>query len=477
MPVESFSSWHAENAPIWERCRAAVRGSDAVKGAGEAFLPKPSGMDEAEYDAYVQRALYFNAAQRTHDGLVGMVMGRPAFEEIPAGLSEAIDYIDGRGSRLEDFARFAVSETLEVGGGLCVVDHPERPEGIVTAAQERAAGLRPRAMWYPLESVMEYRLGIIAGNEELVFLKLWEHYEQLEDEWTVKSKPQVRVYDMFEGRVRVRLFRQAESGFWTLYSEAYPAGRSGQGLTYIPAVFFGPISNEPGKPPLLDLIDINLAHYRNSADLEHALHFTGLPTAYASGVRPEEVDEGLKLGSSVGYAFEDAQAKIQFASFGADGLGALKQAMDDKVQQMAALGARMLVPEAAQPESGQALAIRRAGENSALAKLADSVSRSVVLVLETMAEWMGVTGEISYSLNTDFLPGNLTGNELTALVASWQAGALTSPELFEQLKHGGIIRDDKTYEEHEAEADMLDESLGAAPAGATVQRTREQVNV
>ena len=437
------------------RCRAAVAGSDAVRALGAAILPRPGGMIDAEYAGYAGRALYMNATQRTHDSLVGLVMQKPAQSEMPPRLAELASYIDGRGSRLEDFARIAVSEVLEVGGWLAVVDHPERPEGVLTAAQERALGLRPVVSYYARESVLEARTGFVNGNEEFTFLKLAETWIEDEDEWTQKEREAVRVYDMFEGRVRVRVFRKGDAG-WALYTEAFPTGRNGQGLRYIPAVAFGPESNKFGKPPLLDLIDVNLAHYRNSADLEHALHFTGLPTPYASGVDPSSLPS-LTLGSSVGYVFEGENAKIQFASYGADGLGALKDAMADKVQMMAALGARMLATESRQAESGEALAIKRGGENSALAKVADSVSRSVVLVLETLAEWEGITGEVSFSLNVDYLPSKMDPQELTALMAAWQSGGLTSEELFDRMKAGGIIRDDKSYSEHERELGLVDD--------------------
>lgn len=452
--VETPSAAHTKAAAMLARCRSAVSGGAAVAGMRQLVLPRPGGMVDGEYDSYLTRALYMNATQRTHDSLVGLVMQRPAQSSMPAALSDLVSYIDGRGSRLEDFARMALSEVLEVGGGLAVVDHPSRPGGVITAAQERALGLRPVVSWYPRESVLEARLGTVNGNEEFVFLKLAETWLEDEDEWTQKEREAVRVYDMNEGRVRVRVFRKTASG-WTLYLEAYPAGRAGNGLTYIPAVAFGPETNSFGKPPLLDLIDVNLAHFRNSADLEHALHFTGLPTPYASGVDPSSLPS-LTLGSSMGYVFEGENAKIQFASYGAEGLAALKQAMDDKVQMMAALGARMLSPESIAAESGEALAIRRGGENSALAKVADSVSRSIVLVLETLAEWEGITGEISYSLNTDYLPGRMSAHDLTALMAAWQAGGISSPELFDRLKAGGIIRDDKEYSDHEAEMGFTD---------------------
>lgn len=451
--VETPSAAHTEAAPILRRCRAAVAGQDAVAALTTEILPRPGGMSDLDYGGYLARALYMNATQRTHDSLVGLVMQKPAQQEMPSAVADLASYIDGRGSRLEDFARMAVSEVLEVGGWLAVVDHPQRPEGVITAAQERALGLRPVVSYYPRESVLEARTGFVNGNEEFTFLKLAETWVEDVDEWTQEAREAVRVYDMAEGRVRVRVYRKTAAG-WVLYNEAFPTARSGKGLTYIPAVAFGPESNRFGKPPLLDLIDVNLAHYRNSADMEHALHFTGLPTPYASGVDPSALPS-LTLGSSAGYVFEGENAKIQFATYGAEGLASLKQAMDDKVQIMAALGARMLAPESRAAESGEALAIRRGGENSALAKVADSVSRSVVLVLETLAEWEGITGAISYSLNTDYLPSKMNPQELTALMAAWQAGGLTSVELFDRLKSGGVIRDDKTYDEHEAE--LLDD--------------------
>lgn len=458
--VETPSAAHTEAAPILRRCRAAVAGQDAVAALTTDILPRPAGMTEREYGSYVGRALYMNATQRTHDSLVGMVMQKPAQSEMPNSLVDLASYIDGRGSRLEDFARMAVSEVLEVGGWLAVVDHPERPEGVITAAQERAFGLRPVVSYYPRESVLEARTGFVNGNEEFMFLKLAETWIEDVDEWTQEAREAVRVYDMDEGGVRVRVYRKTAAG-WVLYNEAFPTARNGQGLRYIPAVAFGPESNRFGKPPLLDLIDVNLAHFRNSADMEHALHFTGLPTPYASGVAPGSL-ESLTLGSSAGYVFEDANAKIQFATYGAEGLASLKQAMDDKVQMMAALGARMLASESRQAESGEALAIKRGGENSALAKVADSVSRSIVLVLETLAEWEGIEGEVSYSLNTDYLPSKMDPQELTALMAAWQSGGLTSEELFDRMKAGGIIRDDKTYDEHERELGLADDTAPEA---------------
>lgn len=441
------------------RMRAALEGLDAVTAAGVIYLPKPGGMDEVEYSHYLARATWFGATARTHESLVGLVMAKPALTEMPPALATLAERMNRSGLRLEDMARMAVAEVMAVGGGVALVDMPRRPDDIVTARQEQAAGLRPWASWYRLENVLDHR----TADGVMTHLRLLEDYKAPgDDEWTVERKPQVRVHDIPEGRVRYRVFREASSGQWVVHEEGLLMDRAGRPLRAIPAVWFGPLIDAPGKPPLQDVADLNFAHYRNAADLEHALHFTGLPTPYASGVMPAEIEEGLTLGSSRGYAFSDAGAQIRFATYGADGLGALRDAMADKVQHMAALGARLLMTEGKQAESGEALSIRRSGEHSAIAKIADSVSHSMAAVLRIMADWAGIAGDISYSLNTDYLPPNISPQEIAALVGAWQQGALTTPELFDRFKQGGIVRDDMTYEEHEA-AILLDEER--PPAG------------
>ncbi|MBY0138575.1 DUF4055 domain-containing protein [Paracoccus yeei] len=283
-----------------------------------------------------------------------------------------------------------------------------------------------------------------------MFLRLNETWTEIIDEWDEEIHQQIRVFDLLDDQARCRVFRKATSGMWEVYQETMLIKDNGQPWQYVPAVMFGPVKNEPEKSPILDLVEINRGHWQNSVDLEHGLHFTGLPTAYVAGHTFEDGEE-VKLGSKTLFAFENPNAKLAFASFGSEGLAGLEKALERKEQQMAALGARMLLPEGAAAESGEALAIRRGGENSALGKLADSVSRSMELLIETMAEWEGREKSVSYRLNTDYLPNAITAQELTAAISAVDRGLMSQQEFFDMLKAGGLVRDDKTYEEHEEE--------------------------
>ena len=455
MAVDTPSEYIRLNRPRWKKCRDFVEGADAVKAGGSLYVPWPSGLARDEFDAYVQRGAFFNASQRTVDSLVGLVMAKPPVVSMGAALKRLADYFDGSGSTAEDFARDAVYDVLVTGGGCAVVDRPETPEGVATRMQEQQLGLRPYASWYPMENVLEWRYGWIAGRREIVFLKLSETWENYPDEWTCEIKPQVRVFDIIEGRARCRVFRQSGAG-WVVHTETMLIMANGRPFTYVPAVLFGPVKNEPEKAPILDLVEVNRSHWQNSVDLEHGLHFTGLPTAYVAGHSFEE-GEDVRLGSKTLFAFDDPNAKLAFASFGSEGLKGLEAALERKEQQMAALGARMLMPEGAHAESGEALAIRRGGENSALGKLADSVSRCMELTIETMGEWEGISEDVSFRLNTDYLPATMTAQDLTAAIAAVDRGYMSQQEFFELMKAGGQIRDDKTYEEHQEEvAGMAD---------------------
>ncbi len=60
-----------------------MAGEDAVKAAGEAFLPRLELQTDAEYGAYKARASFFNATSRTADGFLGLIFRRAPFVRLP----------------------------------------------------------------------------------------------------------------------------------------------------------------------------------------------------------------------------------------------------------------------------------------------------------------------------------------------------------------------------------------------------------
>jgi len=64
MGVTTMHPQYAEGESKWQKCRDAFDGGEAVKARGETYLPKLGGQNSDDYDAYLERALYYNATAR-----------------------------------------------------------------------------------------------------------------------------------------------------------------------------------------------------------------------------------------------------------------------------------------------------------------------------------------------------------------------------------------------------------------------------
>ena len=68
------------------------------------------------------------------------------------------------------------------------------------------------------------------------------------------------------------------------------------GIPFIPFAFVGAVNNDaqPDTPPMLDLANLNLAHYRNSADFEESAFVMGQPQLVITGVTEDwKTEQGL----------------------------------------------------------------------------------------------------------------------------------------------------------------------------------------
>jgi hypothetical protein len=277
------------------------------------------------------------------------------------------------------------------------------------------------------------------------------------DEFTTEEATRYRVLDMTPEGYRVRLMNEKGE----LISETFPL-MQGSPISFIPFVILGANScaDDVQKPPMLDLVDANIAHYRNSADYEHGLHFTGLPTPYVAGVQLQE-GQSLNLGSMTAWVFPDPSAKAEFLEFKGEGLKAVREAMKDKENRMAALGARMLADDKKSAEAFQTLEMRTAGERSVLASISRSASDAITRCLNIMAQWVGAPEDCRFTLNTDFGASRMQPNMLQQLVAAYQADAIPQSVLFENLQRGEIISPDMDFEEYQTQLEDQGPSFDA----------------
>lgn len=450
--VRTTHPTYDELAPKWQRCSDVVDGQDELHEGRERYLPKLKDEDEAGYLARLKRSDFYNATWRTIAGLAGMAFRKPPTVTVPSALEAYLSDIDMAGCALDDMAKSLVEDALEYGAFGLMVDHPPAPANVtgLTVASSERLGLRPLIRYYEIESVINWRY-IRRNNRTVLGLVVLKEEAPVEgDEFSQETEDRYRVLDLGgeNGSYRQRVFRINKKDEDEQVEEIVPL-MNNVPLSEIPFRICGDLS----EPPLIDLVDANLAHYQVNSDYRHGLHFTGLPTAVVSGYSPND-GEKLYIGSTAAWVFPDPNAKASYLEFTGQGLSELREELRSLEQRMAVLGARMIADEAKQVETLGATQIKRSGENSILSSLVQEVSASIEWALGLFAQWVGQAGEVVYQINRDYNPALLDAQQLTALVSAVQAGEMSSQSLFDLLQRGDLIDPGVTYEEERARIDM-----------------------
>ncbi len=85
MPVNATHADYDAALANWIRVRDLLAGEDAVKAAGEKYLPRLEGQSDEDYDAYKMRATFFNTTRRAADAFVGLLFRKSPFIRILEG--------------------------------------------------------------------------------------------------------------------------------------------------------------------------------------------------------------------------------------------------------------------------------------------------------------------------------------------------------------------------------------------------------
>lgn len=451
MPINSPHPDYASAMAWWQRCRDAAEGTDAVKSRRTEYLPKLSGQTDADYNSYLQRSMFYPATDRTINGLIGSVMRRPPVVACTDEILSHMDDVTLSDDTLQEFTSSMLHNVMTTG----------RVGVLVDIAQ---TGGRPYWSLWSADNIINWRLekgkdGTTAPT--MIVLRETVPSPVQNDPFAISTYTRYRLLSIIDGRYVVTTWtrtddRSATPDRWISGTPVLPT-RNGKPLTFIPFVCVGPrgVGFDVDKPPLLDLVDVNLSHYRNSADLEHGRHFTALPTPYITGwVEPPEGSTGLRIGSGSAWTLQNSDAKVGMLEFTGQGLRALETALDQKERQMAVLGSRLLEVAPKGAETAEAVRLRHTGEHAVLATISGACSQALTKVLKWHTWWLGGSDaevqSAGIELNRDFFDTVMQPNEAEALMKLWQSGAITYETLYWNLQRGEWARPGITVEEEKA---------------------------
>jgi hypothetical protein len=478
---------------VWDDLRHAYVGQEAVKGArpsgtarrstgptlaGMRYLPRPAGMHKDEqYHAYRERPAWTAATEHAVHGITGSVFRHEPQVVGPEALEPQLADVTQTGISLRMFAEQAVRETLLMGRFGILVDYPPgvvTPDGQLLPPPPQS---RPYWIAYQAEEILNWRTMQRGGDTILALVVLKECVQIPQGVWPSPD------YFVEQEQVQYRVLRLNEEGLYeqSLWREvaAVPGAtgamaildrrwiplRQNRPLDFIPFCFMAPFSLEPtpAKSLLEGLVQRNFLNWRHSADYEHALHLTAMPTFYVAANM--EAPPELYVGASMALFLPDNQAKVGIVEFHGQGLLPHENALKADLQIMAAMGARLLEGQPQTPETATGVQWRMAGSDSPVQSLVSSVSQGLTWALQVHCWWGGFSDDIDdpavhMTLNKDLVSNTMQPQLLTALMTALLSGTISYQTFYHNLQRGEIARPLVPVEEEQA---LIDDEQAQRP--------------
>lgn len=463
MPIDTYISDAQQYVDCWRTVRDVLAGPEALRAAGTRYLPRNPGQAVFtyrgqrvdEYANYVARSMPLTYAAPLLNRLVGVVFRKaPAFTTT-ASVVEQLGNVTLSAPAVsgEGLAKQLLRELITTGWCGVMVDYDDRSG-------------RPYQRVYRAEAIRSWRFGLVGATPWLTRLILHEQVVEPDpgDPYMTRTADHFvvcaldnEVSDGTElpfGPYTVTRYRREETtGDIVQIGESRTPLRRGTPLGAIPFVPLNPWGTcwQPCRPPLMDLCDLILGHYRNSADLEHLLHKCAAGTVlFGAGIDHKSQEGFLETGAGRVLFTELTGASLQYVqTSGAAGVE-ITSAMDAKKAEMAVAAGRLLLSQQKNvAESGAALELQFAGEDATLQQMAGSVAMALEEALRLHTWWDGYDGprgEITVELNDQFLMGRLAPQDVMQLTTAAEAGAMTDADLFWNLKTGERLDPSTDYD-------------------------------
>jgi hypothetical protein len=419
MPISSTHPDYNLYTEKWERCRDANEGQDAIKAKGAKYLPWLSEQTQGEYQAYKDRALFFSITRKTIGSLVGMATVRQPMIEFPEEMN--MYYSDDNGIEFYEVMTNALAENILMGRVGHLIDWP-------------VAGGKARVCRYVAESIINWETDDY-GNPTMVVLKECVLVQVKDDPYLKEYVDQYRKLGLDSAGL---YYQETYTAKNELITTIYPVA-NGKAIDFIPFYVINPfgLGFNIEVPPVLDIVDINLSHYRTSADLEHGRHFTALPTAVISGAGAEDK---LRVGSTTAWILPDPNARAVYLEFTGQGLQSLEKALTEKQSQLASMSARLLDNSRRGSESPDTVRLRYASETASLTMIVRATESALNRMYKDIAKFEGLDPKtVVIELNKEFLDSRMSSTQVVDLVESFIEGGISEETLVYNLRRGDVL--------------------------------------
>lgn len=394
--------------------RDFAEGEFSVKAKEEVYLPALGGQDVDDYNAYLERGYLVPAVEPTALAIIGAIMRiDPVFD--PTGsINYLLEDFDGEGNSSTNFVEGIIKQLLYAGSAGYLIEYTDK--AIVKE--------------YTKESIIN------VSPDYIVLMQEYQEQDKKDKFLQYTKKEYLELTYDENGNYIQNIWRQAKGKEFAIVETITPTNR-GQSLTRIPFVFSNPLSSDP---VLLHLSNINHKQYMQSTDESHGLHWTALPTGFIFGELTDS--KGRKKQITVGAGsfnhIDDIDARVELLEFKGAGLTALRASINEKIENMASIGATMLTDSSGGVRSAKTATIEASSQTATLSTIANTVDSVMANILEILAEWMSASVP-PFEVNRDFIDSNLDPQSLLAYLQVYQSGGMSLNSFLNLLVKGELL--------------------------------------
>ena len=444
-PVAEPLPEYTEHQAKLKLINTLMGGTAAMREARETYLPKEPAESATAYNIRLARTTLFNAFKRTIQKLTGEVFSKDVDmgDDVPPQVAEwATEDIDLQGRNLSRFAQEVFKAGLRDGVTHILADYPQADGNLVTKADEKAAAIRPYWVHITADRVIGWRVEMVNGTRVLKQVRITETVTVPDGDYATKTVNRIRVlnpdsYEIWE--------EQGEDPIGSAW-EKIQEGKVTLGFIPLVTIMSGePMSAMTAEPPLDDLAELNLAHWKLDSDYRTTLHQM-VPIWFGKGISDSQGkcagEEGNQVVIGAGRLIHSTNTEadlkgIALESGPAEAMKAELAALEDK---MALFGLTLMLPKGGQITATQS-ASDKSENDSALRSWAMLFKDGLELGLQYLSQWAGLGDKGgTVVVNTDFRA--FSGVELQFLTQAMIAGKIPMGLWLKEAQRRGAVSND-----------------------------------
>lgn len=453
-PTHNEYDYHFED---WVTLRDTIMGQRQVKAQKTRYLPQRTGQTPNDYQEYLNRAVFFSITGKTLESLLGSIFRRATTFALPPALSYLLESATADGQTLSEFVEHIASENLATGRCGVLIDMASTPaqrsSTPYSLIPEKSGINKPYFAFYRTEYIMDWEwIRDPLTNERILTKVVLAEYPTNKSDTNILRVLKLDWNPISNQHEYYQYVTTHENCDSPPLEVTYPT-RNGARLSRIPFFFFTPEGTDsaPAQSPLLPIAELNISHYQSYAILESARNFVGTPQYWLKQAGGTDDNTQFFVSSNKIWLLgpEDSVGLVEYHG---QGLTFLENALANKEQQMASLGAKLYANQRKQAAlSSVQLQNTQNSEESILLKLVNTMNHQLTRMVQTIAWWMNISEdkikEIVVELNKNFDPPEIDARILRSLQSLYETGIYPISMLYLSYKDAGLIPADMSMAE------------------------------